>query len=84
MSFTQTPEHLALRQAVAQLGGSYDYDYMVTKARAGGDMCALYSESGKLGYGVRAPEEGQAAEDRVPEPVAGGHDDHGAHGHGGH
>ena len=40
--------------------------------------------SGELGYGVRAPEEGQAAEDRVPEPVAGGHDDHGAHGHGGH
>ena len=58
MSFTQTPEHLALRQAVAQLGGSYGYDYMVTKARAGGDMCELYSESGKLGYlGINLPTE---------------------------
>jgi NADH-quinone oxidoreductase subunit I len=37
--------------------------------------------SGELGYGVRAPEEGQAAEDRAPEPAPSGHDDHG---HGGH
>ena len=46
--------------------------------------------SGELGWGVRAPEPGQAAEDRVPEghvPVtddahAGEHDDHDAHDHG--
>lgn len=58
MSFTETAEQAALRAAVAQLGASYGYDYMVTKARAGGDMAELYSEAGKLGYlGVNLPEE---------------------------
>jgi NADH-quinone oxidoreductase subunit I len=40
--------------------------------------------SGELGYGVRAPEAGQAAEGVWPPPVA--HDDHGhdAHGHDAH
>jgi hypothetical protein len=58
MSFTETAEQMALRQAVAQLGGSYGYDYMVTKARAGGDMSELYAEAGKLGYlGINLPTE---------------------------
>jgi alkylation response protein AidB-like acyl-CoA dehydrogenase len=58
MSFTETPEQVALRSAVAQLGATYGYDYMVTKARAHGDMTELYREAGKLGYlGVNLPEE---------------------------
>ncbi len=58
MSFTETPEQSALRAAVAQLGATYGYDYMVGKARTGGDMSELYAEAGKLGYlGVNLPEE---------------------------
>jgi len=57
MSFTETAEQTALRAAVAQLGASYGYDYMVDKARSGGDMAELYAEAGKLGYlGVNLPE----------------------------
>jgi NADH-quinone oxidoreductase subunit I len=44
--------------------------------------------SGELGYGVRAPEAGQAAEGEWPPPVAisedEGHDDHDGHAAGGH
>lgn len=58
MSFTETAEQVALRTAVAQLGASYGYDYMITKARAGEDTVELYREAGKLGYlGVNLPEE---------------------------
>ncbi len=58
MSFTETPEQLALREAVAQLGAAYGYEYMVGKARSGGDMAELYAEAGKLGYlGVNLPTE---------------------------
>ena len=57
MSFTETAEQTALRAAVAQLGASYGYDYMVDRARAGGDMSELYAEAGQLGYlGVNLPE----------------------------
>jgi alkylation response protein AidB-like acyl-CoA dehydrogenase len=58
MSFTETPEQVALREAVAQLGATYGYEYMVGKARSGGDMSELYAEAGKLGYlGVNLPTE---------------------------
>jgi alkylation response protein AidB-like acyl-CoA dehydrogenase len=58
VSFTETPEQLALREAVAQLGAAYGYEYMVGKARSGGDMAELYAEAGKLGYlGVNLPTE---------------------------
>lgn len=58
MSFTETPEQTELRAAVAQLGASYGYDYMVAKARAGRDMAELYAEAGELGYlGVNLPEQ---------------------------
>lgn len=58
MSFTETAEQVALRTAVAQLGASYGYDYMIAKARAGEDTVELYREAGKLGYlGVNLPEE---------------------------
>jgi alkylation response protein AidB-like acyl-CoA dehydrogenase len=58
MSFTETPEQLALREAVAQLGAAYGYEYMVGKARSGGDMAELYAEAGKLGYlGINLPTE---------------------------
>ena len=58
MSFTETPEQLALREAVAQLGAAYGYEYMVGKARSGGDMAELYAEAGKLGHlGVNLPTE---------------------------
>ena len=62
MSFTETPEQLALREAVAQLGAAYGYEYMVGKARSGGDMAELYAEAGKarcLG-GDPPPEDGGA------------------------
>ncbi len=58
MSFSETHEQSALRTAVAQLGADYGYDYMVAKARSGGDMSELYAEAGQLGYlGVNLPEE---------------------------
>jgi alkylation response protein AidB-like acyl-CoA dehydrogenase len=58
MSFTETPEQSALRAAVAKLGATYGYDYMIDKARTGGDMSELYAEAGELGYlGVNLPEE---------------------------
>jgi NADH-quinone oxidoreductase subunit I len=40
--------------------------------------------SGELGYGVRPPEGGQAAEDRPAAPPATGTAGHDDHGHGGH
>lgn len=58
MSFTESPERLALRAAVAQLAGSYGYEYMVAKAHAREHLAELYAEAGRLGYlGVNLPEE---------------------------
>ena len=58
MSFTESDEQVALRQAVAGLGASYGYEYTVRKARAGEHLGELWEEAGKLGYlGVNLPEE---------------------------
>ncbi|MCB0976629.1 MAG: acyl-CoA/acyl-ACP dehydrogenase [Acidimicrobiales bacterium] len=58
MTFTDTPEQMELRRAVAALGAGYGYDYMIGKARAHESMTELYAEAGKLGYlGVNLPEE---------------------------
>lgn len=58
MSFTETDEQLALRQAVSSLGAKYGYDYCANKARAGEHMTELWQEAGSLGYlGVNLPEE---------------------------
>ncbi len=58
MTFTDTEEQAALRQAVAALGRRYGYDYFLAKARAGEHVTQLWREAGKLGYlGVSLPEE---------------------------
>lgn len=58
MTFTDSPEQMELRRAVAALGAGYGYDYMIGKARAHESMTELYAEAGKLGYlGVNLPEE---------------------------
>lgn len=58
MSFTETSEQVALREAVSSLGTKYGYDYAVTKARAGGHLDELWAEAGGLGYlGVNLPVE---------------------------
>ncbi len=50
MNFTETEEQLALRQAVAELGGRYGYDYTRAKIRAGAHTDELWAELGKLGF----------------------------------
>ncbi|HTO01402.1 MAG TPA: acyl-CoA dehydrogenase family protein [Microthrixaceae bacterium] len=56
MSFTETEEQIALRQAVGSLGAKYGYDYCAKKARASEHMAELWQEAGSLGYlGVNLP-----------------------------
>ncbi len=58
MTFTDTEEQVALRQAVAALGRRYGYDYFLAKARAKEHVTEMWREAGKLGYlGVSLPEE---------------------------
>jgi alkylation response protein AidB-like acyl-CoA dehydrogenase len=58
MNFEESAERLALRKAVAELGGSYGHDYYREKARTGGHTTELWNEAGRLGYlGVAVPEE---------------------------
>ncbi len=58
MSFTETSEQIALRQAVSALGAKYGYDYSVGKARSGEHLSELWQEAGGLGYlGVNLPVE---------------------------
>jgi alkylation response protein AidB-like acyl-CoA dehydrogenase len=58
VSFTETDEQQALRNAVATLGATYGYEYSVGKARADESLTELWAEAGKLGYlGVNLPEE---------------------------
>jgi alkylation response protein AidB-like acyl-CoA dehydrogenase len=58
MSFVESEERRALRQAVAELGKKYGYDYFKDKARKGEHTDELWAEAGKLGYlGVNLPEQ---------------------------
>ncbi|MEV0193445.1 acyl-CoA dehydrogenase [Kitasatospora purpeofusca] len=54
----ETPERLALRRAVADLGARYGSAYYLAKARAGEPADELWAEAGKAGYlGVNLPAE---------------------------
>ena len=58
MSFIETEEQKALRQAVAAMAANYGQDYYLEKARAGQHTDELWSEAGKLGFlGVNLPEQ---------------------------
>ena len=58
MSFIETEEQKALRQAVAAMVANYRQDYYLEKARAGEHTTELWNEAGKLGFiGVNLPEE---------------------------
>ncbi len=54
----ETPEHKALRTAVAALGQKYGREYLARVAREGGHPDELWADAAKLGYlGVNLPEE---------------------------
>ncbi|HEV7934006.1 MAG TPA: acyl-CoA dehydrogenase family protein [Actinomadura sp.] len=58
MSFIESDERRALRQAVAELGAKYGPSYYAEKAKTGGKTHELWAEAGRLGYlGVNVPEE---------------------------
>jgi alkylation response protein AidB-like acyl-CoA dehydrogenase len=58
MSFIETEEQRALREAVAAMSANYGERYYLDKARAGEHTTELWSEAGKLGFiGVNLPEE---------------------------
>lgn len=58
MSFIETEEQKALRQAVAAMAANYGQDYYLEKARSGQHTTELWNEAGKLGFiGVNLPEE---------------------------
>ncbi|MGW6281977.1 acyl-CoA dehydrogenase family protein [Kribbella sp. NPDC055071] len=58
MSFIESEERQALRQAVGELGKKYGYGWFTQQARSGGHTTELWLEAGKLGYlGVNLPEE---------------------------
>lgn len=58
MSFVETEEQQALREAVRGMCANYGQEYYLEKARSGGHPTELWSEAGKLGFiGVNLPEE---------------------------
>jgi alkylation response protein AidB-like acyl-CoA dehydrogenase len=58
MSFEESDERRALREAVAEFARGYGHEYYARKARAGEKTTELWQEAGKLGYlGVNLPEE---------------------------
>ncbi|WP_027341160.1 acyl-CoA dehydrogenase family protein [Hamadaea tsunoensis] len=58
MSFVESEERRALRQAVAAFGAKYGHDYYVARAKAGEKTTDLWRDAGRLGYlGVHVPEE---------------------------
>ncbi|GAA4151985.1 acyl-CoA dehydrogenase [Actinomadura keratinilytica] len=58
MSFVESEERRALREAVAALGAKYGHEYYIEKARSGQKTSELWAEAGRLGYlGVNVPEE---------------------------
>lgn len=59
MSFIESDERKALREAVAALASKYNYqDYVLPLARKNEPLTELWNEAGKLGFlGVNLPEE---------------------------
>ncbi|WP_132992162.1 acyl-CoA dehydrogenase family protein [Gordonia zhaorongruii] len=58
MSFTETQEQVALRDAVARLASKYGQKYFTDCAREGRKTDELWHEAGELGFiGVNLPEE---------------------------
>ena len=58
MSFAESDERTALRQAVADLGAKYGHSYFLGAARSGAKTDELWREAGALGYlGVHVPVE---------------------------
>jgi alkylation response protein AidB-like acyl-CoA dehydrogenase len=58
VNFTETDEQKALRQAVAELGGRYGFEYTRAKVKSGEHTDELWNEAGKLGFlGVNLPEQ---------------------------
>ena len=58
MSFIETEEQQALREAVAAMAANYGQDYFLEKARSGKHTDELWAEAGKHGFlGVNMPEE---------------------------
>jgi len=58
MSFVESPERVALRAVVRNLGRRYGYDYYARVSRAGEHADELWAEAGKLGFlGVNLPTE---------------------------
>lgn len=58
MSFVESPERVALREVVRDLGSRYGFEYFSRVARAGEHADELWAEAGKLGFlGVNLPAE---------------------------
>ena len=58
MSFVESPERVALREVVGDLGRRYGFEYFSRVARAGEHADELWAEAGKLGFlGVNLPAE---------------------------
>jgi alkylation response protein AidB-like acyl-CoA dehydrogenase len=58
MDFRESPEHVLLRESVAQLAGKYGHGYFVGKAKSGGKTDELWAEAGNAGFlGVAVPTE---------------------------
>jgi alkylation response protein AidB-like acyl-CoA dehydrogenase len=58
MDFRENPDHVLLRESVAQLAGKYGHRYFVGTAQRGGTTDELWSEAGRAGFlGVAVPTE---------------------------
>ncbi len=58
MDFTQSDEHLMLREAVSAIANKFGHEYYVAKARADGRTTELWDAVGEAGFlGVNVPEE---------------------------
>lgn len=57
MDFRETDEQRALRNAVAELGKRYGYEYVAPRARSHEPLTELWAEAGRAGFaGVNLPE----------------------------
>jgi alkylation response protein AidB-like acyl-CoA dehydrogenase len=58
VDFTQSDEHLMLREAVSSIASKFGHEYYVAKARADGRTTELWDAVGEAGFlGVSVPEE---------------------------